>query len=108
MAAALYRVLKAGTFAAIPAMAVNASAIRASVVPALWSDAQPNEPPIWRRWGEVRQVAGKPYDLQRATFYDIDTNAVTYANLSAFSGAHSDIRRRKIPWTFVSAAGLGG
>jgi hypothetical protein len=60
------------------------------------------------RWGVVLQGTGKPYDLQRATFYDIDANAVTCANLSAFSGAHSDIRHLEILWTVVSAAGLGG
>jgi hypothetical protein len=40
------------------------------------------------RW-ENLQAAGTPYDLQRATFYNIDANAVTYVNLSAFSGAES-------------------
>jgi len=50
----------------------------------------------------VPQAAGKPHDLQRATFYDIDANAVTCANLSAFSGAHSDIRHLEMLWTVVA------
>jgi hypothetical protein len=54
------------------------------------------------------QAAGKPYDFQRGTFYDIDANAVIRNNLSAFSGAHSDIRHPEILWAVVSAAGLGG
>ncbi|MBV9352362.1 MAG: serine/threonine protein kinase [Mycobacterium sp.] len=58
--------------------------------------------------GVVLQAAGKPYDFQRTTFYDIDANAVICANLSAFSGAHSDIRHPEILWAVVSAAGLGG
>jgi hypothetical protein len=56
----------------------------------------------------VLQAAGKPYDFQRGTFYDIDANAVIRNNLSAFSGAHSDIRHPEILWAVVSAAGLGG
>jgi hypothetical protein len=48
------------------------------------------------RWGVVLQGTGKPYHVPRATLYDVDANAVTCANLSAFSGAHSDIRHLEI------------
>jgi len=60
------------------------------------------------RWGVVLQGTDKPNDLPPATFYDIDANAVTCVNLSAFSGTHSDIHHLEILWTVVSAAGLGG
>jgi hypothetical protein len=65
---------------------------------------QQNPSPV----GVVLQATGKPYDFQRATFYDVDANAVICADLSAFSGAHSDIRHPEILWAVVSAAGLGG
>jgi hypothetical protein len=58
--------------------------------------------------GLVLQAVGKPYDFRLGTFNDADANAVICANLSAFSGAHSDIRHPEIVWAVVSAAGLGG
>jgi hypothetical protein len=54
------------------------------------------------------QAAGKPYDFQRGTIYDVDANAVICTNLSAFSSAHSDIRHSEILWAVISAAGLSG
>jgi hypothetical protein len=54
----------------------------------------------------VLQAQGKPYDFQSGCFYDLDANAVICANLSTFSGAHSDIRYPEVLWAVVSAAGL--
>jgi hypothetical protein len=50
--------------------------------------------------------AGKPYDFEPATFYELDANAIVRNSLSTFSGAHSDIRHPEILWAVVSAAGL--
>ena len=50
--------------------------------------------------------AGNPYDFEPAKFYDLDANAVICNDLSAFAGAHSDIRHPEILWAVVSAAGL--
>ena len=54
----------------------------------------------------VTQAQGKPDDFQSGCFYDLDANAVICANLSTFSGAHSDIRHPEVLWAVVSAAGL--
>jgi hypothetical protein len=54
----------------------------------------------------VMQPQGKPYDFQSGTFYELDANAVICTSLSAFSGAHSDIRHPEVLWAVVSAAGL--
>jgi hypothetical protein len=51
---------------------------------------------------------GKPYDFQSGGFYCLDANAVICANLSPFSGAHSDIRHPEVLWAVVSAARLTG
>lgn len=50
---------------------------------------------------------GKAYDFQPGSFYSLDANAVICADLSAFSGAHSDIRHPEVLWAVVSAAGPG-
>jgi hypothetical protein len=90
MAVALCRVVNASTFAGAPSMTVNASAIRASMVATFRSTAnRTRATDLVYRWGVAVQAAGTPYDLQRATFYDIDANAVTCVNLSAFSRAES-------------------
>jgi hypothetical protein len=49
---------------------------------------------------------GKPYDFQSGCYYSLDANAVICADLSTFSGAHSDIRHPEVLWAVVSAAGL--
>jgi hypothetical protein len=41
------------------------------------------------RWGVVPQGAGKPYDLPRATFYDIDANAVTWMDSGGAKGTRT-------------------
>jgi hypothetical protein len=65
---------------------------------------QQNPSPV----GVVLQAAGKPYGFQRGTLYDLDANDVICSDLSAFSGAHSDIRHPEIQWAARLAAGLGG
>lgn len=83
-------------------------------------DAQAAEDLIYR-WGamghdgyqndpaaEAVQLAepGIPYAFGSQRFYALDANAVVAANQSAFSGAHSDIRRPQITWAIATAAGL--
>lgn len=64
---------------------------------------QQNPSPV----GVTLEAAGKPYEFQHGTFYDLDANAVICNVLSTFSGAHSDIRHPEVLWAVVSAAGLG-
>jgi hypothetical protein len=55
----------------------------------------------------VLPAQGKPYDFQSGCFYNyLDANAVICANLSTFSGAHSDIRHPEVLWAVLSAVGL--
>lgn len=54
----------------------------------------------------VLASVGKPYDFRSGSFYALDSNAVICNNLSAFSGAHSDIRHPEVLWAVISAAGL--
>jgi hypothetical protein len=83
-------------------------------------DAQAAEDLIYR-WGamshdgyqndpaaEAVQLAEPkiPYSFASQRFYALDANAVIAANQSAFSGAHSDIRRPQITWAIATAAGL--
>lgn len=53
-------------------------------------------------------ATGKRYDFARGQFYALDSNAVINTNQSAFSGAHSDIRRPEVLWAVACAAGLHG
>jgi hypothetical protein len=51
---------------------------------------------------------GDPYGFKTGCFYSLDANAVICADLSPFSGAHSDIRHPQVLWAVVSAAGIAG
>jgi pimeloyl-ACP methyl ester carboxylesterase len=47
---------------------------------------------------------GTEYNFQPGRFYLLDANAVICANLSAFSGAHSDIQHAQVIWPIVDAS----
>ncbi|MGF1425689.1 hypothetical protein [Kitasatospora sp. LaBMicrA B282] len=49
---------------------------------------------------------GTPYGFGKGGIYRLDANAVINADLSAFSGAHSDICHAEVLWAVVSAARL--
>jgi hypothetical protein len=48
--------------------------------------------------------ANNAYGFVRGTIYPLDSNSVINADLSAFSGAHSDICHPEVAWAVVSAA----
>jgi hypothetical protein len=95
MTVAFCRVLKASTFASTPPMAVNASAITASMVAAFERRPTQQATDLVYRWGVVPQGTGKPYDVPRATFYDIDANAATCATFR-----HSTVRTATLSITW--------
>jgi hypothetical protein len=47
---------------------------------------------------------GTEYNFQPGTFYLLDSNAVICADLSAFSGAHSDIQHPQVLWPIADAS----
>jgi hypothetical protein len=53
-------------------------------------------------------AAGSPYGFQSGTFYRVKSDGVIKKSLSAFSGAHCDIRHPEVAWVLASASGLGG
>lgn len=54
----------------------------------------------------VMLAQGQPYDFSGGGVYPLDANKVICADLSAFSGAHSDIQHPEVAWAIVSAAAL--
>jgi hypothetical protein len=54
----------------------------------------------------VMLAQGEHYDFTSGGVYLLDANKVICADLSQFSGAHSDIRHPEVAWAIVSAAGL--
>jgi hypothetical protein len=54
----------------------------------------------------VMLAQGEPYDFSGGGVYLLDANKVICADLSAFSGAHSDIQHPEVAWAIVSAAAL--
>jgi hypothetical protein len=47
---------------------------------------------------------GTEYNFQPGSFYLLDANAVICADLSPFSGAHSDIQHAQVVWPIVDAS----
>lgn len=47
---------------------------------------------------------GTEYNFQPGSFYLLDANAVICADLSPFSGAHSDIQHAQVVWPIVNAS----
>jgi hypothetical protein len=59
--------------------------------------------------GNVRSAFDRPAFWRQgapAVARTLNAKAVICANLSTFSGAHSDIRHPEVLWALVSAAGL--
>ncbi len=53
-------------------------------------------------------AAGTPYGFRPGQFYRLKSDAVIATHLSAFSGAHSDIRHPQVVWAALAAATADG
>ncbi len=64
----------------------------------------------YQQGGAADAVLGPPgteYGFAAGRCYRLDANGVIKADLSPFSGAHSDIQHAEVAWAAVAAAGLG-